>query len=164
MKQTMMEGFGVPDWAVLCEETSATTDENALVGSLFLSRTGFMRNALADLAAGSGSGSGSNSNPNAVLNVGVLSNLFHLPRALDSFRSGLANMGLGQGRAVLVPVFAEDYCVLSSSREHDWAKEMQEYYRVPRGGVQWDAAKIGEIMRARRGGSLNVSVGSLAGF
>ena len=42
---------------------------------------------------------------------------------------------------------------------------MQAYYSKPRSGRQWNAQRIGDIMRARRNGSsMALSVGELMGF
>jgi uncharacterized SAM-binding protein YcdF (DUF218 family) len=145
MKAHMVANWSVSPYHVLTEEVSATTDENAIFGHSIIDRSNFLPSNWSG----------------APIRIGVLTNLWHMPRALISFQNGFA---LGNTRVILVPVFAEDYCVFASSERHiDWSLDMERYYSTPKGGVLYNATLIGNIMRARLAGS-NSSVGSLIGY
>lgn len=142
MKGVLCSNFSVPSSAVLVEETSATTDENAEFGGLILSRYGL--------------GVPVSSDDTKTMFVGVISNLFHLPRAVPTFVSRFEGINFN---ATLTPLYAEDWCCLNTAV--DWPELMRDYYTVPRSGVQFNATAIAEIMKRRRNGDLTVSVGSL---
>lgn len=87
-----------------------------------------------------------------VKRVAILTLLYHMEKALEEFRK----VGVD---AVLVSVFAED--ILALDHTLNWAAEIVDYYKEPRGSKQWDAERIREIMQARAEGELSLSVGEL---
>lgn len=141
MKQTLCSSFSVSEAQVLTEEVSATTTENAAEASLIFGRAGFF--------------SGSNvTNSNSNLTVAVLTNLYHMVSALPDFKAAFLQSGIE-----VFPLFAEDYVAFMNATY--WIPAMQSYYSSPRGGLQWNATAIAEIMTERLTGNLNLSVGQL---
>lgn len=133
--QVMQEEYGVPSAAILLEDLSATTQENALFVRQILSRS---------LAEGVDGTDLSRMKP-----IGLLTLLYHMSRALDTFRS--AGMEVE-------PVYAEDVLALDASR--NWAEEVARYYETPKGGKQW-AESIRKIMTARSQGDSSRTVAKL---
>ena len=132
MKDYVMQAFGLPSSAVLLEQTSATTEENAYVDAQILNRTNFLP---------------------PIKTLGLLTNLYHMPRAFISFRSALSLIGIQP-----CPVFAEDMvCLLGL----EWIDRVIAYYKSPHGGRMWNTTALQDIMVARLKGDLGVSVASL---
>jgi len=126
--------YGVPLENIFAEEMAIATDENAEFVCLLLSRFAqrtFHREAL---------------------KIGVLTNLFHVPRAIAFF-----NRFLPDG-FTLQPIYAEDWIAL---QDKSWADYMKLFYRYPRGGVQYDVTKIGDIMNERNNFNFSRSVAEL---
>jgi len=152
MKRVMCEELGVPAASVLLEETSATTDENAKLGAVILSRSNFFtrsNNAGAEKSR---------------LRVGVLTNLFHMPRAILSFENELASSLCQSGPSIdLVPLYVEDYIPFSHYQDSNWIALMENYYSTKRGGRLWNATALADIMHLRQeqGIQSSLSVSSL---
>jgi len=123
--------YNLPLAQVAFEESSATTEENARMTSVMLSRSYF----------------------NGTVGVGVLTNLYHLPTAVSLFRANVPS------KYAVQPIFAEDWLALDTSE--DWTSEMIKYYSVPRGGKLWDFRRIGQIMKQRAQGNLTASLAEL---
>lgn len=133
--------FNVSAANVMCEETSATTDENGGVGSIILSRYGLFPTDAQDALP---------------LRIGLLTNLFHMPRALPAFASALQRQNFS---ATIIPLYAEDWCILN--RATPWPQFFESYYAVSRSGLTVNTTRMAEIFRSRLSGDYSVSVAEL---
>jgi len=128
------------------DEISATTDENARVVSMLVQRENFLY--LKEFPS---------------IRLGLVSNLYHLPRALNLFKTQLENSNVNTvNRFGLIPLPSEDYCIFSDSR--DWIQELTNYYsgmNTNTSTTHWDTTRLNQIMRARLAGQLGSSVISL---
>lgn len=122
-------------WQV--EEVAAGTDENAEVaGGVIgtrLARFTFDKPALCEA---------------------VVTNLYHMPRALPYFAQYADNN-------TATPAFAEDWISLippDPKSGLDWIQVMAALYASPVGGVQYNVTLLVEIMGDRRAGNLSRSV------
>jgi uncharacterized SAM-binding protein YcdF (DUF218 family) len=132
----MEEKYGVPEEAIILEDLSATTQESALFVRQILRRPLFLEVEGTDISK--------------LTRVGLLTLLYHMPHALKCFQAADLEV---------VPVYAEDMLALDTSR--DWADEIERYYQDPKGGKQWDAERIRNIMTARAQGKTYRTVNEL---
>ncbi|MBI2054136.1 MAG: YdcF family protein [Candidatus Staskawiczbacteria bacterium] len=128
--EVMKKEYGIPLWALLLEEESATTQQNAefcadIVEDLFWSRVGGQR-----------------------ARIGILTLLYHMERALKEFKKAFAEKKVDDV-AFVYPLFAENLL----SFETQWVDKICQYYSVPKGGKQWDVKKIRRLLS--KGKSLN---------
>jgi hypothetical protein len=125
----------------LVEEDATGTDENAEAGGIMFKR-------LAAFTFHTTS-----------LRVGVVTNLYHMARALKNFKEYASDFPT-------TPVFAEDWVPLVPTTRggEDWIESVVAYYENPVGGVQYPVETMREIMTERRAGNFTRSVGELMGI
>jgi len=154
MRSSLQTVYNLSSSSLVLDELSATTDENARAVAFFLLRSNFL-----------------NSGPTPTpLRIGILSNLFHLPKALHSFKTQLNIFFGGKVQIFLYPLPAEDYCILDEARPpsdyqnyivdignaYQWAMDQGI---IPKGMI--DVDQLLKIMRARKGGDLSQTVTGL---
>ncbi len=135
MGDYLTEELGMPPSAYLLDEMSATTEENGVVTRMLLRRTNFLGNQS---------------------QAGVVTNLYHMSRAL----SDMAKTTARPGDVPLCAVFAEDFAVLSR-RSRFWRDQIMRYYSVKRSGLLVDSKQLLAILNARIAGDTTQTVGSL---
>lgn len=101
--------------------------------------------------------------PNTTLVVGLLTNLYHMPKFWSIFLTVLQSPAFAAVKPVAL--FAEDFVCLraTSFSGTDWISAVTDYYAANFAASTWNATAIEQIMLTRRGGDLSVSVGSLCG-
>lgn len=116
-----MRKRGVNPNAMFLEETSSHTGEQVEIIITLLKRStfDFMRN---------GNGTGT---------VGILTQLYHMPKVMKAFNEYPLEHDLE-----FVPVFAEDFF----TPEKSLIDRICEYYSVPKGKKQWPVDKIRELL------------------
>eukprot|EP01095_Lingulamoeba_sp_RSL-Kostka_P017190 TRINITY_DN8797_c0_g1_i1.p1 TRINITY_DN8797_c0_g1~~TRINITY_DN8797_c0_g1_i1.p1 ORF type:complete len:285 (+),score=70.44 TRINITY_DN8797_c0_g1_i1:332-1186(+) len=136
MKEWMQSIFNIPESTILVEETSTSTIENAQVSNILLTR-------LAQYTFDKQN-----------LNVGLVTNLYHMGRALQNFKD------YSYKYATFTPLYAEDYiCLVQSQYGDNWINTLYNYYEESY--PQYNPDLLKEIMQLRQSGNYTYSVGYL---
>ena len=122
IRDFMRDNFGVPEELMLLEELSATTEENAIFVSVLLRRTTFQE----------------------IARIGILTRLYHMPKALQLFDKAFKQFNL---KVKVEPLIAEDIVRVLGE---EWVDKVSEFYSIPRGGKQWPVEKIRELLSQRK--------------
>jgi len=98
--------YGIFLERIILEESSTSTDENAIFSSIILKRLN-----------------------NPIQKLGVLTNLYHMKKALEIFQQVFEKIEVE-------PIFAEDWCIFAQAdddfNDNAWCKKITNYITVGR--------------------------------
>ena len=116
IKDVLLIEFGLTSPQIFAETLSATTDENAAFLSIILKRRPMF--------------TGNET-------IAILTLLYHMDKALPAFRKAGLNVE---------PLFAENVLAAHHEFGQDQVNKICEYYNTPKGGKQYDTARIRRLL------------------